>query len=538
MKEAFYPYFNGQLRSEAYHRPAKYFMSSSKPDFNSIYSFDINCLDKRQFMYYDSTTIRVHGDRHNMAGDWLVTPPPFLYLMGNKEAKQWVTLGLVVRKGENNFLEYQYSGGEGFGLNVTYDGYTKVKKQWDSPQILLQPCGEDVYGALTTYTNHLMDSGCVTKVDRSQSPRWWFEPIFGGWGEQVYFSNRWDNYLLNNPAGILGDDTYQYCTQSAYEKMLSTLESKGINPTILIIDNRWFEVTDQLSVDKQTWPTMKDFVQRQHAKGRKVILWVSPWSYCKSSKSGQDIPLSESMILDESNSYTLDIDTDVFYEKCGREKRKVRRDPAFKTKKITEHDPHWQFVADPLNPAYEDRLRKKIDYLISTDGLDADGFEFDYTHFLPLHRGFLPLHEHEIVWGAELMKRLLWIYYDQMKKSKSDALSISHSYNPYFNDVVDMLRLQDIYTDRRSIVPEMTHRAYVAKAVCPGCAIHTDQHAMPSLAHWREYAKHQPLLGNPCLYYVTGIETTKEKLTDSDFEMLKKIWSEHSKTLDKRFVAK
>jgi hypothetical protein len=101
---------------------------------------------------------------------------------------------------------------------------------------------------------------------------------------------------------------------------------------------------------------------------------------------------------------------------------------------------------------------------------------------------------------------------------------ITHAFNPYFSDVTDMLRLQDIYTDRSSIVPQMTHRTKIGKIVCPNCEIHTDQHPMPSLEAWREYAKIQPDLGNPCLYYVTGMETTKELLTDEDFAMLRATW--------------
>ncbi|OFW52306.1 MAG: hypothetical protein A2163_09065 [Actinobacteria bacterium RBG_13_35_12] len=69
----------------------------------------------------------------------------------------------------------------------------------------------------------------------------------------------------------------------------------------------------------------------------------------------------------------------------------------------------------------------------------------------------------------------------------------------------------------------MENRAKIAKTVCPKCEIHTDQHPMPPLAAWREYAKFQPYIGNPCLYYVIGIETTKEKFTDTDWEMLKNM---------------
>ncbi len=268
---------------------------------------------------------------------------------------------------------------------------------------------------------------------------------------------------------------------------------------------------------------MARFVQDQHAKDRKVILWVSPWGYCNSG-AGEDVPVKEQMTFDREASFDLEIDTDVFYPACERARKKMRV-PA-KLPAVTLAEPVWDMLADPLNPVYEKRLRSLIRYLLSPEGLDADGFEFDYTHFLPHHRETKRNNGKALTkWGMELNHYLLSIYYDEAKKAKPDALIITQTFNPYFNDVSDMLRLQDIYTDRRSIVEQMHHRAKIANAVCPGCAIHTDQHPMPSLEAWREYAKFQPEIGNPCLYYVTGIETTKELLEDSDFEMLRDTWA-------------
>lgn len=527
MEAAFYPYFCGPGRHKSFHRPVKYFMQSSKPCFDLIYSFGINSSDKRCFMYYENTMLRVNSDRFYEGGDWLVTPPPFLFLLGNRDKQSWVSMGLVAKQGENNFLQYEYCGGETFGLNLNYDGFTKVNGVWESPQILFEQNGENVYEALEKYVAYLQEHECTATKDRRKLPSWWRKPIFGGWGEQVFHSNRWDEYYGAKADDWANDNVHLYCTQKAYDDMLAKLEAKGIDPTILIVDNRWFQEGCGLDVDAELWPDMKRFVEQQHQKGRKVILWVSPWSYCHSA-TGTDVPLDQQMILDEKNAYTLELDTDVFYPACKREKKKVRKELILP--KATLAEPHWKFFVDPLNPSYEKRVRKKVDYLLSPQGLNADGLEFDYTHFLPMHRGVTPIQPHvKMLWGVELLHRIIWIYYDQAKKSKPDALIISHTYNPYFNDVVDMLRLQDIYTDRKSIVPQMDHRAQIAKRVCPGCAIHTDQHPMPSLEAWREYARYQPLIGNPCLYYVSGIETTRERFTEEDFALIREVWTKYLK---------
>jgi hypothetical protein len=153
-----------------------------------------------------------------------------------------------------------------------------------------------------------------------------------------------------------------------------------------------------------------------------------------------------------------------------------------------------------------------------------------------MHRGTVPVTPRGgQLWGIELLKKMLSIYYDEAKKAKPDSLVISHIFNPYFDEVTDMCRLQDIYTDRRSIVDQMRHRARLARASCPECPIHTDQHPMPCLATWREYMRFQPEIGNPALYYVTGIETTYELITDDDWAMLREVWREYEKKLDREY---
>jgi len=538
MAEANYPYYCGPGRHLSYHRPVKEFATSSTPHFDLVHSFGVNSADKRIFMYYEDAIIRTNGDRFYLGGDWLFTPAPFLYLMGNRacgdsacngsdcgdsEQPHWVTMGLVAKAGENNYLDYQYRGGEGFGLALEYQGYTRVDGEWQSPQIVLMAC-EDVYEGLGQYSQHLRQTGCVASIDRTgdKIPKWWRGPIFGGWGEQVYHSNRWDNYFKSKYDDWHQDNTDVHCTQAAYETMLATLEEKGIDPTILIVDNRWFRKDHQLLVDRELWPDIERFIQEQHRKNRKVILWVSPWSFCNSA-AGKDVPLVEQMTFDESASYDLEIDTDVFYDACRRECRKVRIPP--KMPEITLAEPRWHILADPFHPDYEERVRTHVRELLSPEGLDADGFEFDYTHFLPQYRGITRNNGEGIKhWGVELNHKVLSIYYDAAKSAKSDALMITQTFNPYFNDVSDMLRLQDIYTDRRSIVEQMRHRANIAQGACPGCLIHSDQHPMPSIEAWREYAKHQPDIGNPCLYYVTGMETTREKLTEDDWQLLRETW--------------
>ena len=526
MDKKFYPFFCGPGRHMAMHRNVKEFMYSSVPKFRHIYSYGINSSDKRVLGFFEDMNIRVNGDRHYYGGDWLATPAPFLFLMGDKETDEWVTLGLAVKPKENRFMGYRYIGGEGFGLALDYMGQTTVEGQWDSPKIMMQLAVPDKYKTLEGYVDYLIQEKCVADVDRSNTPKWWKLPIFGGWGEQVYHSNRWDNFFTGKYNGWESDDTHLFCKQDFYEKSLAKLEEKGINPGILIIDNRWFDDKALLDIDHDMWPRLKEFIDIQHKKGRKVVLWSSPWSYCISAK-GKYIPLQWHMYVDESELYDLELDTDIFYKACNLEHKKKRK--YYTLPPETHTDANWRYVADPQYPEYIKLVREKVKFLLSPDGLDADGFKFDYTHFIPKYRGTKPIIKQDRVtdWGVESLYTMIKLYYDAAKEAKPDSVIMSHTFNPYFNDVTDILRLQDIYTDERSVVQLMDHRAQIAKRVCAGCDIHTDQHPMPSLEAWREYAIYQPKIGNPALYYVTGVETFREEFEESDFQMLKKVWEDY-----------
>ncbi|OHB54183.1 MAG: hypothetical protein A2Y12_17055 [Planctomycetes bacterium GWF2_42_9] len=524
----FKPAYTGEGRKTAWHRPVKDFLTSSVPKFDIVFSTQINSADKRFYMYYEQITHRLNGWIYNYGGDCFVTPSIFSFMVGPRTKDKWVTMGLVVKPGENNFLNFDYCGGEGFGFNLNYSGKTFINGQWCSPAILFEKAG-DVYDGLRSYVNYLINNGYVNKRNRSTMPLWWKKPIFGGWGEQCYHSTSWQDYFTVGRSGRSGQSA-ENCTQAKYEEMLDALEKKGVNPCILIVDNRWYKNDCCLEVDEQLWPDMKGFIQNQHVKGRKVILWVSPFHY-QPSAMGKDVLPEELLILNDANSYKLEIDTDIFYPAMKMAKKKVRVPHNY------EYGQHkWDFGVNPLSAAYENRVRRKVQYLLSTEGLDADGIEFDYLHNIPSRTGFVPNGGGPVIWGIELLRKTLALYYCAAKKAKPDSLVIAHTFNPYFNDVVDMLRLNDFYTDNKSVVDQMLHRAMIAAISCPGCCIHTDQHPMPNLEAWREYAKFQPFIGNPVLYYVTGMETTYEKFTDADYELLKSIWSKYLKSYDRVYA--
>ena len=175
---------------------------------------------------------------------------------------------------------------------------------------------------------------------------------------------------------------------------------------------------------------------------------------------------------------------------------------------------------DPSNPAYESRLRQIVASLLGPDGLDADGFKIDFTARTPSGPG---LSHHGDAWGAELLYQLLAIIYSEAKRAKPDALIITHTPNPYFRTVTDMIRLNDVNTGQ-AVLPQMLHRARVAQAACPDLLIDSDNWQMPDRATWRSYLGIQGRLGVPSLYYASHVDLSRESFEEGDYAAIAKVW--------------
>ena len=103
---------------------------------------------------------------------------------------------------------------------------------------------------------------------------------------------------------------------------------------------------------------------------------------------------------------------------------------------------------------------------------------------------------------------------------------MSHTPHPYLQDVVDMIRLNDL-NPRKQINPAMIRRARVVSIACPNAIIDTDNWQMPDKAAWRAYTALQPELGVPSLYYATHIDATGEALDAEDYSLIRESWTLH-----------
>ena len=95
-----------------------------------------------------------------------------------------------------------------------------------------------------------------------------------------------------------------------------------------------------------------------------------------------------------------------------------------------------------------------------------------------------------------------------------------------------MLRLNDICSDFRSVVPTMEHRAKVARAACPEWLIDCDNFPLSHLPAWREYVERQPALGVPSVYYLTSLHAEGTEFGEAEYELLRRVYGEYVSRLD------
>lgn len=420
----------------------------------------------------DFMTITVARDKTYHGGNWFFTPSPYCYAV--EGAGNWLAMGVAAEPGNWNFSDMHYPG-DGFGFSLVYDGHEAVHGSWQSPRLVCLTASDE-YHAIQRYCDWLRDQGLAPSHGRGTVQDWWRQPIFCGWGEQVS-----QEVHLGEPKAQAG------CRQASYERWLGTLQAHDIDPGTVVIDDKWQLSWGMNDVDTDKWPDMKGFIAAQHERGRRVLLWLKAWE-------PEGVPQEECII--GANGVPVSV--------------------------------------DPGNPTFAKRLAQQVRFMLRD--LDADGFKIDFTHLIPRGAGIRSMGGK---WGLELMRQWLEIVSDAAREAKPDALVMTHTANPYLADVADMLRLNDvaglpdIYA---SIVPDMRHRARIARLASPYWLLDSDNWPCSSRPQWREYVLAQATgeLGIPSLYYAErlGWGVTDEPLEEEDYAAIRRAWAEYRRTVD------
>lgn len=417
------------------------------------------------------------------------TPAPFFV------AFQWnnqisIGLGIFCKPGENNFSNFAYIGSvDGFALRLDYDSATKAKSPWIMPTLRLY-FGNDRFDLLEQYCRDLYINGFAQKNNR-QKKSWWFGPIFCGWGEQCSQAMRLSLNKRDHKRNL--ELARSACTQKNYQHWLCNLRKHGLKPQILIIDDGWAESAGSVLPNPERWSDLRGFIENCHQQGIKVLLWWNCWE-------SDVIPYEETIRSIEGTSAI-----GVYGSRC----------------------------ADPTNPAFIQRFKKIIFKLLGRDKgcLNADGLKVDILGSLPSGKGYIV---YDNLWGVELLKAMLSLIYEAAKEVKDEALIESHSANSYFNDTLDMLRLNDIICPEGKELDVMKFRYEVARRASPDWLIDTDGWPIRNLEHLHKYVRLQPELGVPALYYAKSLGETPVSFTDEEYSLIRSVWSKYLSSIKKR----
>jgi len=420
----------------------------------------------------ESCVIGVSGDGEPGRGHWLFTPAPLYFAFSSDEVAEpeveaeWLDLGIADPVESLTFTQLVYETRHGgFGLLLEYEGHTRVDGDFEAPALILTPGVRDPYRGLRRHRDDLVARNAAPAPMSRETPAWWREPIFCGWGAQCHLAE-------TSGAGLAAD----HATQENYDACLAQLEGEGVVPGTIVLDDKWQAAYGTNEPDTEKWPDLRGWIAARHARGQRVLLWWKAW------------------------------------------------DPEGLPAELCVRNPDGVPVAlDPTNPRACEALSESIHAMLSPDEIDADGLKIDFTARTPSGNS---LGAHGPGWGIALLHELLAIVYAAAKEAKADALVMTHTPHPAFVDVTDMIRLNDMVTGAPSVLPQMRHRARVAQAACPELLIDTDDWRIPTLREWREYVEEKPLLGIPSLYYAHALDATGERFEPRDYEALRRTWAE------------
>ncbi|HRS06713.1 MAG TPA: hypothetical protein P5065_06710 [Candidatus Ratteibacteria bacterium] len=428
------------------------------------------------------------------------SPPPFAVIIKGKDRKIFV--GICAEKNWHlwNFAFFKATRTD-ISVRIDLEGHSNPDDVAKHVNLVI------VYGYNGESDHHLLSRGLnLTYPDggihpQGKIPSWWLMPIYCGYGDQVGIMFEFE--------GGKGPEcrALAYCIQGLYERWINILDEENIPFGTIIIDAGWSSGGNWVP-NKIQWPDLRGFIDRQHKKGRKVLLWIATWFT-------EGIP-------DEWCIFAGD--------------RKL--------------------VVDPENYSYILFLRENVHRLLSPEKgcYNADGFKIDQLSYVPTEREPIggehfgrPVilgNQHDriehkgLLWGCELLYKLQKEIYSAAKNAKKDCLITSSTVHPYFHDTFDMVRLHDagVILPETDVLTAMKARSDLAKAALPSHPIDSDNWVHSYYEKWLDFTMKSYSIGVPCIFYAERFVCFRPvpkvlPIKKKDLRLIAQAWKKYIRNL-------
>jgi len=474
------------------------YSTGSPPGFKYLLCPEGNSRGKQIFAPFENAQVSISADFTVNGGNFAANPGIFSFAVAADSDREWLTLGLAAAPGEHLFSDFDYLGGRTFALSLSCWGALRARGEYRPPAIVLAP-GDSAPDALRRYVGVLTASYGMPRPT-VEVASWWQRPMACGWGHQCYQA---DLFRVRSPRERPPDTAaYTLSTQATYREIVAALDANDVPWGTMIIDARWHIAGGLKALDTGRWPDLRGFIDELHRRDRHVLLYWSPWDT-------DGVPASE-CVRDRLADLTIAVAA-----------------PDQNARRAGRAGPGGKLAIDVTLPHVRARVAEQVRIALGSGPgcWNADGLKIDHLSDAPGTSGMAFDPRSGRLFGIEAAHAMLKVIYETAKTVKPDALILGESPSPYFADVQDMTRLGDTYTQHASsMLGDMRFRSDMARIAQPGGLIMADGWPVPSLAAWREYAREQPSIGTPSLYYATHLDTTGEAFGPSDYALIRHAW--------------
>ena len=473
-------YFRIRLEGDGTPTSIHYFTGHIEGSLNAGTEFEAAGYALPEAANFDGPRMTRFINHDGSIGMGFMTPPPLVFpfwTVGTNgiDCNTWVGVGLAPRRGQYNFNRFFYrvnNSTNRCSFELPLEGRTTVSGEWEAQGIWCG-FGRDAADTVSEYAEFLYGHDLCTRGSRKRE-RFWYGPLYCGWGDQVEWGGK-----------FISDDYLNSACQPFYNALSDLLDSRDLHPTAIIIDDKWQGKYGELLPDPEKWPDLRAFTDDQHAKGRRVMLWVKVWN-------AEGLDADECMLL--------------------------------------ENQP---YAADPTNPKYRQRVFDTVHKLLSDEEgcYNCDGFKLDFVNCVLMHPAIRPYDRS--VFGLELVRRMVELFYQAAKAAKPDALINNSCAHPYFADITDQVRLHDYRDSMRSMMPVMEYRRDMFHAAMPDALIDTDSSNRSNYREAKEYCMRAAELGVPDLYLIG--DAREFRFTEADWDDVRAVWEDYSAKADEQY---